>query len=167
MQIEAYAHLTNPSLSPEDLNALHTRFVLARKLNTMVSNEYELLKVYGAIFQKCNIHTVAVPASWLELFTQTSLTKWFRRNFHGVVPWNSYRYMLDGRRYILFGSSRFVGDRARDGEETWSEDNVQQVGDGDVQEEDIDSASAEEEQEEVIVISSAEEDSDSEPTEEE
>jgi hypothetical protein len=180
MQAEAYAHFTDPSLTDEDLKVLHTRFVLAKKRNTGVSNECQLLRVYGSIFQKCNIHTVAVPAFWLERFTEESLKRWFQKNFRGVNRMARYRYVLDGRRYVLFGSSEFIGDRARDGEETWNKDDVQQAGDEHAQEEDNDSTSAEKEQEgatgissaegeqeEVIVISSAEEDSDGESTEEE
>jgi hypothetical protein len=91
-------------------------------LTLNIRGRFEMLKLhraYSCIFQDCTIRTVALPAAWWVQLTGANINEWPTGDFPAVDRTKQYRYIADGQKYLILGSDSFVGDRSREGEETW------------------------------------------------
>jgi hypothetical protein len=81
--------------------------------------DLELLHIYACLFGKCEILTLALPATWLVGVKDEEMAVWLKEQFPMVDRATKLRYIAFGQKYLLYGSDSFIGDRIRNGEDTW------------------------------------------------
>jgi hypothetical protein len=78
----------------------------------------ELLHIYACLFGKCEILTLALPATWLVGVKDEEMAVWLKEQFPMVDRAIKLRYIAFGQKYLLYGSDSFIGHRIRNGEDT-------------------------------------------------